>query len=132
MNPAKLLVACRSESKGKSAVSGLFAHYMHRLGGIHGVKEIETATGFNSCEACKIDIADFASVTSFVENLQWEYDRLDIFKLVMNAAVLAREYEQTVDGWELRSAILSEDSLQVNHLARHSCRCCSSSSCIHR
>ncbi|KAG8215354.1 hypothetical protein J3R82DRAFT_8951 [Butyriboletus roseoflavus] len=89
MNPAKLIVACRSESKGKAAIS-----------------EIELATGFKSCELGKVDLADFSSVTSFSERFQRECDRLDI--LVMNAAVGAMEYQETVDGWE--------SSLQVNHL----------------
>jgi len=87
MSPAKLIVACRSESKGKVAVA-----------------EIEAATGFKSCELWKVDLADFASVTSFAERFQ--RDRLDI--LVMNAGILMKEYEETVDGWE--------SSLQVNHL----------------
>ncbi|KAF8549693.1 NAD(P)-binding protein [Imleria badia] len=89
MCPTKLILGCRSESRGQSAVS-----------------EIERATGFKACESWKVDLADFASVTSFGERFQRECDRLDI--LVMNAGVLAMEYEATVDGWE--------SSLQVNHL----------------
>lgn len=90
MSPAKLIVACRNDSKGKAAVS-----------------DIEAATGFKSCESWKVDLADFASVTSFAERFHRQCDRLDI--LVMNAAIVAKEYEETVDGWE--------SSLQVNHLA---------------
>jgi len=89
MSPAKLILACRSESRGKVAVS-----------------EIEAATGFKSCEVWKVDLADFASVTSFAERFQRESERLDI--LVMNAAILTKEYEEAVDGWE--------SSVQVNHL----------------
>ena len=32
MSPAKLMVACRSESKGKAAVSGMFSRRVLRLG----------------------------------------------------------------------------------------------------
>ncbi|KIJ13031.1 hypothetical protein PAXINDRAFT_170916 [Paxillus involutus ATCC 200175] len=90
MNPAKLIIACRSESKGKAALA-----------------DIQTETGCQSCELWQVDLADFASVKSFAERFQRECQRLDI--LVMNAAILARSYEATVDGWE--------SSIQVNHLS---------------
>ena len=110
MDPAKLIVACRSESKGKAAVSGTFSRSLLRLGTQLFI-DIEAATGCKSCEPWKVDLADFASVTSFAERLQRECDRLDI--LVMNAAILAKEYEETVDGWETRSVCYRERRTSV-------------------
>ncbi|KAF8439710.1 hypothetical protein L210DRAFT_3504182 [Boletus edulis BED1] len=54
------LVARRSESKGKAAVS-----------------EFELATGSKSCEPWTVDLANFCSVVSFAERLQRERDRLE-------------------------------------------------------
>ncbi|KAH0834222.1 hypothetical protein J3R83DRAFT_11535 [Lanmaoa asiatica] len=89
MNPAKLALACRSQSKGETAVS-----------------EIKSATGSKSCELWKVDLADFSSVTKFAERFQRESGRLDL--LVMNAAMAPMGYQETIDGWE--------SALQVNHL----------------
>ena len=46
-----------------------------------------------------MDLADFASVISFVDKFKRD-DRLDI--LIMNAGIWPRVYEGTVDGWESR------------------------------
>ncbi|KAF8126301.1 hypothetical protein EV363DRAFT_1298688 [Boletus edulis] len=54
------LVARRSESKGKAAVS-----------------EFELATGSKSCEPWTVDLANFCSVVGFAERLQRERDRLE-------------------------------------------------------
>ena len=62
--------------------------------------EIESSTGFKSCELRKVDLADFSSVISFSEKFQREFVRLDI--LVMNAGIAVVEYQETVDGWESR------------------------------
>ena len=69
-----------------------------------------------------VDLADFISVTSFAERFHRECDCLVI--LVMNAGILTRGYEETVNGWESRSVFFRERrasaergrSLQVNHL----------------
>ena len=66
--------------------------------------EIESATGFKSCEPWTVDLADFSSVTRFVGKFQQECSRLDI--LVMNAGIVSWGYEESVDGWESRSGFL--------------------------
>ncbi|GJE92166.1 short chain dehydrogenase [Phanerochaete sordida] len=87
MKPARLVVACRSEGKGKAAL-----------------EEIAKATGF-AAELQLVDFADFASVQAFAARLKDA--PIDI--LVANAAVAQPEYKLTKDGWE--------EVLQVNHLA---------------
>ena len=74
-------------------------------------KDIEAATGFESCKSWKVDLADFASVTSSTERFHRQCDRLEI--LVMNAAILTKEYEETIDGWETRSVCYRERRTSV-------------------
>ncbi|OJA10629.1 hypothetical protein AZE42_11358 [Rhizopogon vesiculosus] len=90
MQPARLIITCLSESKGKAAVA-----------------EIEQETGYNGCELWIIDLADFASVVAFADKFEKEVGDLHI--LVMNAGVLQPTFQLTTDGWE--------SMLQVNHLA---------------
>ncbi|KAG9310805.1 hypothetical protein JVU11DRAFT_8657 [Chiua virens] len=90
MNPSKLILACRSETKGNAALA-----------------EIALDTGSKACELWTVDLADFSSVASFAERFHRECDRLDI--LVMNAAMAPTKYKETSDGWER--------TLQVNHLS---------------
>ncbi|KIJ64227.1 hypothetical protein HYDPIDRAFT_28664 [Hydnomerulius pinastri MD-312] len=90
MNPARLIIACRSESKGKAAQA-----------------EIQTVCGYKPCELWLLDLASFSSVEDFADKFQRECDRLDI--LVMNAGIATRVYQPTVDDWE--------STLQVNHLS---------------
>ncbi|GJE92168.1 short chain dehydrogenase [Phanerochaete sordida] len=87
MKPARLVVACRSEGKGKAAL-----------------EEIAKAIGF-AAELQLVDFADFACVQAFVARLKDA--PVDI--LIANAAVALPEYKLTKDGWE--------ETLQVNHLA---------------
>ncbi|KAG1750555.1 uncharacterized protein EDB91DRAFT_1108138 [Suillus paluster] len=90
MHPARLILACRSESKGKAALA-----------------EIEQETAYNGCELWIIDLANFASVTAFADKFDKEGG--DLHLLVMNAGILQSDYQPTTDGWE--------STLQVNHLA---------------
>jgi len=90
MQPARLIIACRNESKGKAALA-----------------EIEQETGYRGCELWIIDLADFASVIAFAD--KFEKDGGDLHILVMNAGILQHDYQPTADGWE--------STLQVNHLA---------------
>ncbi|PSR98926.1 hypothetical protein PHLCEN_2v4246 [Hermanssonia centrifuga] len=88
MNPARLVLGCRNEDKGRKAV--------------------ELITKETSCQTVElglIDLANFESVRAFAQN--YENDPLDI--LLMNAALAVPTYETTGDGWEL--------TLQVNHLS---------------
>ncbi|KAG1763963.1 hypothetical protein EDD22DRAFT_979216 [Suillus occidentalis] len=90
MRPARLIIACRSDAKGKAALA-----------------EIERETGYNGCESWIVDLANFASVTAFAD--KFEKEGGDLHVLVMNAAVALPVYQCTIDGWE--------SMLQVNYLA---------------
>ncbi|KAG2143729.1 hypothetical protein DEU56DRAFT_792430 [Suillus clintonianus] len=90
MQPARLIIACRSEAKGKAALA-----------------EIKQETGYNGCELWIIDLASFASVTAFADKFEKEGGDLHI--LVMNAGIAQASYQSTTDGWE--------STLQVNHIA---------------
>ncbi|KAG2112708.1 uncharacterized protein F5147DRAFT_632379 [Suillus discolor] len=90
MRPARLIIACRNEAKGKVALV-----------------EIEWETGYNGCELWIVDLANFASVTAFADKFEKEGGDLHI--LVMNAGIAQPDYQLTTDGWE--------SVLQVNHLA---------------
>ncbi|KAF7796917.1 hypothetical protein EIP86_008102 [Pleurotus ostreatoroseus] len=87
-HPKKLILGCRSESKGKAALASI-------------IKD----TGYHDIELALFDMADFGSVIKFAESFQDE--PLDI--LVANAGILVPEYTVTEDGWE--------STLQVNHLS---------------
>ncbi|KAJ7160952.1 hypothetical protein C8R46DRAFT_1284743 [Mycena filopes] len=90
MNPGRLILACRSQSKGQAAL-----------------EKLEASTGYKNAELWLVDLADFASVTRFADKFAQDSGRLDI--LVANAAVAALKYSGTSDGWET--------SLQVNALS---------------
>ncbi|KAJ7471693.1 hypothetical protein B0H11DRAFT_1867417 [Mycena galericulata] len=90
MNPARLIVACRSEAKGREAV-----------------QKLQQETGYNRAELWLIDLADFASVQRFADKFETDGGRLDI--LIANAATEPGRYIPTKDGWDI--------TVQVNYLA---------------
>ncbi|KAJ7673613.1 short-chain dehydrogenase [Mycena rosella] len=90
MNPGRLILACRSETRGQAALDRLKA-----------------GTGYKKAELWIVDLANFASVKQFADKFERDGGRLDI--LVENAAILPFKYESTKDGWE--------SALQVNCLA---------------
>ncbi|KAK2467571.1 hypothetical protein APHAL10511_000426 [Amanita phalloides] len=90
MNPAKLILACRSQQRGETALA-----------------KLKTETGYDGAEVWLVDQADFSSVKAFADKFLKEEDRLDC--LMLNAAIAVVEYNSTGDGWE--------SSLQVNHLS---------------
>ncbi|KAJ7731222.1 hypothetical protein B0H16DRAFT_1329416 [Mycena metata] len=90
MDPGRLILACRSESRGKAALERLKAE-----------------TSYTKAELWLIDLADFESVTKFADKFEQDGGRLDI--LVANAGMAIDKYEVTKDGWE--------SSLQVNDLS---------------
>ncbi|KAJ7760692.1 hypothetical protein DFH07DRAFT_816410, partial [Mycena maculata] len=98
MNPGRLILACRNQSKGQAAADTGHA-YIHI--------ELKADTGYKNAELWIIDLADFDSVRRFADKFDKEGGRLDI--LVENAAVAKVTYEPTKDGWE--------SSLQVNCLS---------------
>ncbi|CAA7262139.1 unnamed protein product [Cyclocybe aegerita] len=84
MNPAKLILACRSQTRGEAAL-----------------RKLVEETGSKVAELWLIDLADFASVKAFVTRYKQEGGRLDL--LVENAAILPAQggkVEMTADGWE--------------------------------
>ncbi|KZV72758.1 short-chain dehydrogenase [Peniophora sp. CONT] len=90
MKPARLLLACRNEQKGRAAI-----------------KAIEEATGYTTAELVLVDLDKFASVDALVARFEKEQLALDL--LVYNAGVLFTKHELTTDGWE--------PTLQVNSLS---------------
>ncbi|KAK7012897.1 hypothetical protein R3P38DRAFT_1532088 [Favolaschia claudopus] len=90
MNPGRLILACRNQSKGHAALDRL-----------------KSATGYGKAELWLIDLADFESVKKFADKFERDGGRLDI--LVENAALSTSKYEATKDGWEV--------SLQVSNLS---------------
>ncbi|KAJ7487029.1 hypothetical protein FB451DRAFT_1337529 [Mycena latifolia] len=89
MNPAKIILACRSAPRGQVAVDRL-----------------KEETGYSKAELRIVDLADFVSVKRFANQFQQNGGRLDI--LIANAAMETRKYTTTNDAWET--------TLQVNHL----------------
>ncbi|KAJ7343775.1 hypothetical protein DFH08DRAFT_214798 [Mycena albidolilacea] len=81
MNPGRLILACRNQSRGQAAV-----------------EKLTTATGYTKAELRIVDLADFSSVRKFADKFDQGGERLDI--LVENAAIYADKYEPTKDGWE--------------------------------
>ncbi|KAJ7181129.1 hypothetical protein C8R46DRAFT_1071525 [Mycena filopes] len=90
MNPGRLILACRSESKGNLAV-----------------EQLKAATGYAKAELRLVDLSEFESTTKFADDFERDGGRLDI--LVANAGLATEIFEPTKDGWE--------SSLQVNHLS---------------
>ncbi|MFF4830304.1 oxidoreductase [Streptomyces sp. NPDC001315] len=84
---ARVVVACRSEARGRAAVDRIGAE----------VPGVET-------EFARLDLGDLGSVREFAA--AFPYDRLDL--LVNNAGVMALPYGTTVDGFETQFG--------VNHL----------------
>ncbi|MEU6669509.1 oxidoreductase [Streptomyces sp. NPDC046727] len=84
---AQVVLACRSEARGRAAVERL-------------VGEVPRA----SVEVGRLDLGELASVRAFADSLP--YDRIDL--LVNNAGVMAVPYGTTVDGFETQFG--------VNHL----------------
>lgn len=97
MGPARLIIACRSESKGKVAAERECSHILtwrFRLKtGLY--VEIAKETSYNA-ELQLLDLGSFESVVAFAKRLEGE--PIDI--LVANAAVAVGQYSLTKDGWE--------------------------------
>ncbi|KAJ3916021.1 hypothetical protein F5877DRAFT_81306 [Lentinula edodes] len=81
MNPGRLIIACRSEEKGKAALS-----------------KLSQDTGYTKAEIWTLDLTRFASVREFADRFEREGGRLDI--LVENAGIIgSTSYEKTEDGY---------------------------------
>ncbi|KAJ7780227.1 hypothetical protein DFH07DRAFT_865313 [Mycena maculata] len=90
MNPERLILACRNQTKGQAAV-----------------EKLKADTGYAKAELWLVDLADFDSVKQFADKFEQDGGRLDI--LVENAAVGTSKYQPTKDGFET--------SLQVSNLS---------------
>ncbi|KAF7314311.1 hypothetical protein MKEN_00903700 [Mycena kentingensis (nom. inval.)] len=90
MNPGRLILACRSESKGTTAL-----------------EQLKSETGCTTAELWLVDLADFDSVKAFVHKFEQDGGRLDI--LLANAATISTTYGATKQSWET--------CLQVNCLS---------------
>ena len=80
---ADLIMACRSKSKGEEALIS--------------IKKIHPKA---SVEIAELDLADLASVKSFVDNIAKQHKQLDI--LCNNAGVMALPELRTKDGFEMQ------------------------------
>ncbi|KAF6753523.1 short-chain dehydrogenase [Ephemerocybe angulata] len=90
MNPGRLILACRSEQRGRAAITTL-----------------QQETGYRTAELWLVDLSKFSSVIAFADKFEKDGGRLDI--VVMNAAIETTVYETSTDGWE--------STLQVNALS---------------
>lgn len=81
---AELVLACRNLEKGEAAARQVPGHAAGRV------------------VVRKLDVADLASVRAFAEDLQVEYDGIDV--LVNNAGVLGAPFALTADGVETHFA----------------------------
>lgn len=86
---AHVVLACRSESRGKHAAYELKQQLA-----------IENATG--SVEFMQLDLSDLSSVQTFSDTFKRAHDRLDL--LVNNAGVMGGSYELSADGYERQFA----------------------------
>jgi NAD(P)-dependent dehydrogenase (short-subunit alcohol dehydrogenase family) len=80
---AKVILACRSQDKGKAAVA-----------------KIEEQDPKGEVILMQLDLADLGSVARFADDILSEYEGLDI--LINNAGVMAIPYQQTADGFEMQ------------------------------
>ncbi|KAJ6520379.1 short-chain dehydrogenase/reductase family protein-like protein [Mycena sanguinolenta] len=90
MSPGRIILACRSQSKGDTAL-----------------EKLKALTGYAKAGLWIIDLADFSSVKQFADKFERDGGRLDI--LVENAAVTSMQYAPFKDN--------RETSLQVNNLS---------------
>ena len=86
---ARVIIACRSEEKGKKAEV-----------------DIRRESGSSNVHFRKLDLASFESIRKFVKEVLSEEARIDI--LINNAGVMYCPYQKTVDGYETQFG--------VNHL----------------
>jgi len=80
---ARVVLACRSEERGKDAVRDI------REGELAGAVELEL-----------LDLSSLGSVEEFVERIKGRYERLDL--LINNAGVMMPPLSKTTEGFELQ------------------------------
>ncbi|KZT54813.1 NAD(P)-binding protein [Calocera cornea HHB12733] len=96
MNPAKLILACRTAATGEKAAA-----------------DIKRDTGCSTVVCWQLDISDAASVKAFVERFEREGGgKLDI--LLENAGVTGFSFKRNASGWE---QIVGTNHIGTAHLA---------------
>lgn len=98
MKPARLVLGCRSEAKGKQALESedlppSECSYVIEL--TRGSEGIAQDTGY-AAELEIIDLAEFRSVIEFAQRLR----NAPVDYLIANAGVAPQEYKLTADTWE--------------------------------
>jgi retinol dehydrogenase-12 len=71
----------------------------------HFPEELAKDTGYDGAELLLIDMATFASVSTFVDEFEKTHDRLDI--LMLNAGVALFEYQVSKEGFEMQCVFSS-------------------------
>lgn len=90
---AKVIVAARSEERGKDAVARI-------------KKSLKGKKGADLVEFMKLDLGSFTSIRSFARSFLWNNRQLDM--LILNAGVMMPPFELTKDGFE--------SQIGINHL----------------
>lgn len=127
MNPGRLILACRSEKKGKDAIASEYlSPFCARQIVMPPSTELQSSTGYDKAELWLVDLSRYPSVLEFANKFELDGGRLDI--LVENAAMVPLTFRQTSDGYEESSVVhtmaftssitdISHYSVQVNYLA---------------
>lgn len=66
--------------------------------GMRALEELKDETPDVTAIIKMIDLADFASIREFANQIKLEYDKIDV--LINNAGVIFQPYKKTVDGNE--------------------------------
>jgi NAD(P)-dependent dehydrogenase (short-subunit alcohol dehydrogenase family) len=99
LNPTKLIITVRSETKGQAAKEQIERHIKSRKGSGKGASpEIEIYT---------LDMDDFSNVKAFAEKINANIPELHA--VILNAGVSNRAWSKTHEGWE--------QTLQVNSIS---------------
>lgn len=101
MKPSRLILACRTETKGKVAVESRSKYAVPKsvfTDTLAPTVALRLETGYKNAELWLIDLSKFSSVLAFADKFDKDGGRLDY--LIMNAGIATVTYEATPDGWE--------------------------------
>jgi NAD(P)-dependent dehydrogenase (short-subunit alcohol dehydrogenase family) len=98
MNPARLIIVCRSQEKGEIASKGTRLPEGLLLWTYYFILAIKDSTGYQNVEIRIMEQGSFSSVVAFADKFEQEGRKIDI--LVANAGVAHLQYSTTEDGWE--------------------------------